>query len=849
MRYARKIKQVMANALVAAMMVGNLTGPSLMTSYGAVNTRTIAIKENPKEAAAAEGLAIPSSVRLTDSKAAPCASRLYAYLKAVGESQYVLYGHQNDTHHKGGGNFEGSSSSDTKDLTGSIAAVCGIDSLSFTGAEMQLSEGKKDTVDEAAAVCIDAASEGAIITLSAHMPNFALVAEKGKDRDGNYDYSGYTPGVTTGNVMERILPGGDLNEVYTGFLDMIARYGDILQQQEIPVLFRPFHENNGSWFWWGAAYCDEEGYKNVYRYTVEYLRDVKGIHNFLYVYSPNGPFENIADYESCYPGDAYVDVMGFDMYHDSPRAQDGWMDTLRETVGLVEEAAARHGKIPAVAETGMRVNSSLGDGSSYSGIAPAGNTRPEWFNEVAAVVSESSMPYFMVWANFDQVENVFAPYKVSPSQGHEMSDAFIRFYNNPVTLFANGTNFYGRTDTPSVQGNGMSGYFLSPASGSRMEKPERIRISLSSRAESVKVILSDENGAVSIPLDAKPVASSGGMEHIYQARVTRENLDALGETTGPARLLADGEDLGTIHLLFNIPEIETEPMIVDRFENYMGKTALLERAWATNMGLGCDISPELSSEYKSEGEYGLAFRYRLFTAGGEGWAGMTKLLDENWSGMNGLQLWIAPDGRGQKLVIQLTSQGEDFEVYLPELAATTNAGYVTIPFQAMKGKNGGTLDPSSISGFGIWCNTIGQGTTDSVMYFDDIHVVNTGASGVVIGDERLETGTPDRMDQAGQEGEDSREETGKAPLDPEIMRLGPGYVNPEKEKAQDPVQEQPIIVTELFKEGSGDKYESKDVAWLTNSAPTDYVTLEYTCDDPEKAGWGIMGWGATVDGQ
>ncbi|MBD5497234.1 MAG: hypothetical protein HDR11_05635, partial [Lachnospiraceae bacterium] len=29
----------------------------------------------------------------------------------------------------------------------------------------------------------------------------------------------------------------------------------------IPVLFRPLHENNGSWFWWGAAFCDEEGYK------------------------------------------------------------------------------------------------------------------------------------------------------------------------------------------------------------------------------------------------------------------------------------------------------------------------------------------------------------------------------------------------------------------------------------------------------------------------------------------------------------------------------------------------------------------------------------------------------------
>ena len=99
------------------------------------------------------------------------------------------------------------------------------------------------------------------------------------------------------------------------------------------------------------------------------------------------------------------------------------------------------------------------------------------------------------------------------------------------------------------------------------------------------------------------------------------------------------------------------------------------------------------------------------------------------------------------------------------------------------------------------------------------------------------------------EGEDSQGKAGQESLDPEIMRLGPGYVDPGKAKAQELATEQPIIVTELFKEGSGDKYESGDVAWLTDSAPTDYVTLEYTCDDPEKAGWGIMGWGATVDGQ
>lgn len=83
----------------------------------------------------------------------------------------MLYGHQNDTHHKGGGTYEGSTVSDTKDLTGSISGVVGIDTISFTGAELKAPDGKKDSVDEAAALSVQAALEGGIITLSAHMPN------------------------------------------------------------------------------------------------------------------------------------------------------------------------------------------------------------------------------------------------------------------------------------------------------------------------------------------------------------------------------------------------------------------------------------------------------------------------------------------------------------------------------------------------------------------------------------------------------------------------------------------------------------------------------------------------------
>ena len=84
--------------------------------------------------------------------------------------------------------------------------------------------------------------EGCIITLSSHMPNFSLGG------DGFFDYS---PNFTEGNIGPRILPGGDLNEKYLRFLDKIAEFAadcvDV-NGEPIPMLFRPFHEDNGDWF-------------------------------------------------------------------------------------------------------------------------------------------------------------------------------------------------------------------------------------------------------------------------------------------------------------------------------------------------------------------------------------------------------------------------------------------------------------------------------------------------------------------------------------------------------------------------------------------------------------------------
>jgi mannan endo-1,4-beta-mannosidase len=391
-------------------------------------------------------LSLAGRVALADGDAGPAAARLFAYLDAVGRSDYVLFGHQNDLHHKRG--VPGASTSDVKDLTGSYAAVVGIDALSLIGDEYPgvLTGYPADQVEGSARIAIEAARAGAIITLSAHMPNFNVVNLKLKGADPQrVHFRGNSYNTTSGEVMKRVLPGGDLNKYLNAYLDIIARWARLLDEAGVPVLFRPYHENMGSWFWWGAAYCTPEGFKNVFRYTVEYLRDVKGVHNFLYVYSPDSSFKTLEAYESRYPGDGFVDVVGFDQYHDNAKAVDSFIGYFKNSLAIVDEMAKKHGKAAVVAETGLQVMRSGGNT-----VCLGDNRRPEWFTEVLNAVAPSGAGYFLVWANFAGGD-YYTPYKTSPASGIKMADNFIDFYNDPRSIFADGTAFYGMETAPAVR--------------------------------------------------------------------------------------------------------------------------------------------------------------------------------------------------------------------------------------------------------------------------------------------------------------------------------------------------------------------------------------------------------------
>jgi hypothetical protein len=257
--------------------------------------------DNPHDRSSAAGP--EHSVRL-DPNATVETRELFSILRRFAKDK-MLFGHQDSTAY-GVGWSGGLGKSDVKEVTGAFPAVYGWD-IGKLGQEKNLDGVEFDRLRK---LIVNAHARGGINTISWHMDN-PVTGRHYLDRRGRAN-----------NVVD-VIPGGSHHEELKGRLDAFAEFLSQLKDEDgrpIPIIFRPWHENNQKRFWWAAKEGGAD-YIKLWRFTVEYLRDRKGVHQLLYAYSPlSQPSlreENPADYSSPamgYPGDAYLDVLGIDDY-------------------------------------------------------------------------------------------------------------------------------------------------------------------------------------------------------------------------------------------------------------------------------------------------------------------------------------------------------------------------------------------------------------------------------------------------------------------------------------------------------------------------------------------------------
>ncbi len=110
-----------------------------------------------------------------------------------------------------------------------------------------------------------------------------------------------------------LTPGTELYKRWCAQVDSIAVYLKKMQELHVPILWRPYHEMNGSWFWWGGRhgkYGTAALYRQIYNRLVNYHK----LNNLVWVWSmdrPNNPAMHFSHY---YPGDKYLDIVALDVY-------------------------------------------------------------------------------------------------------------------------------------------------------------------------------------------------------------------------------------------------------------------------------------------------------------------------------------------------------------------------------------------------------------------------------------------------------------------------------------------------------------------------------------------------------
>lgn len=220
----------------------------------------------------------------------------------------------------------------------------------------------------------------------------------------------------SGSPVREIIAGGSQYQKFAGWLGIVADFLASLKTPDgtsVPVIFRPWHEMGGSWFWWGSKSCTPDEYKQLFVYTHHYMSE-RQLSNLLWAYSPNGGSHGPDDFMKYYPGDQYVEMLGVDIY-DFNGDNAAYQKNLERELILLQQLGKQHHKLIALTETGAQ---QLPD--------------KDWFTKVFWPMAEKyPISYVLFWRNaWDNHKETYMTYPGAASEAD-----FHSFYAIPRTLF------------------------------------------------------------------------------------------------------------------------------------------------------------------------------------------------------------------------------------------------------------------------------------------------------------------------------------------------------------------------------------------------------------------------------
>jgi hypothetical protein len=313
-----------------------------------------------------------------------------------------MFGHQDDLAYGVGWKYQ-AGRSDVKEVSGDYPGVFGwelgrieidqpvnLDSVPFDKMRQFIQQSYR---------------HGSVITISWHLNN---------------PLTGQTAWNPAPGTVASVLPGGQKHDLYTSWLKKVASFLLSLTDQQgryIPVIFRPFHELNGSWFWWGGKNCLPEEIKTLYRFTESYLRDSLHVHSLLYAYNTDR-FGTKEAYLERFPGDDWVDLMGFDIYQNPNSSNEHFAQQLDSMLTMLESMAKEKNKIPALTEFG------------YNGLPDS----LWWTHVFLNTLQKHQVAYALAWRNAGYKSSGQYEYYV-PFVGQASAPDFVNMFDSGKVLF------------------------------------------------------------------------------------------------------------------------------------------------------------------------------------------------------------------------------------------------------------------------------------------------------------------------------------------------------------------------------------------------------------------------------